>query len=126
VVTLVDRATRYTMVIALPNRHKADAVAHALIEQMGCVPSHLRRSLTWVRGLQMAHHGAISAALGRQLATHYPDGTARWTNSCSSSPPSVIESSCSARRRTEGEAPSARHAARRSSNARKSALLSAI
>src|ERR1700739_2862519 len=63
VATLVDRATRYTMVVALPNGHKADAVAHALIEQMGRLPSHLRRSLTWDRGPEMAHHAAISAAL---------------------------------------------------------------
>ena len=63
VATLVDRATRYTMVVALPNGHKADAVARALIEQMGCLPSQLRRSLTWDRGLEMAHHAAISAAL---------------------------------------------------------------
>ena len=59
----MDRATRYTMVVALPDGHKADAVAHALIEQMGCLPSHLRRSLTWDRGLEMAHHAAISATL---------------------------------------------------------------
>jgi len=63
VATLVDRATRYTMVVALPDGHKADAVAQALIEQMGCLPSHLRRSLTWDRGLEMAFHAAISAAL---------------------------------------------------------------
>jgi IS30 family transposase len=63
VATLVDRASRYTMVVALPDGHKADAVAHALIEQIGRLPSHLRRSLTWDRGLEMAHHAAISAAL---------------------------------------------------------------
>jgi hypothetical protein len=55
--TLVDRATRYAMVVALPDGRKADAVARALIEQMGCLPVHLRRSLTWDRGLEMAHHG---------------------------------------------------------------------
>ena len=63
VVTLVDRATRYAMVVALPHGRKAEAVARALIDQMGCLPSHLRRSLTWDRGLEMARHGAISAAL---------------------------------------------------------------
>src|SRR5271166_4179424 len=63
VATLVDRATRYAMVIALPDGRKADAVARALIEQMGCLPVHLRRSLTWDRGLEMAHHAAITAAL---------------------------------------------------------------
>jgi IS30 family transposase len=63
VVTLVDRATRYAMVVALPDGHKAEAVARALIEQMGRLPAHLRRSLTWDRGLEMAHHATITAAL---------------------------------------------------------------
>jgi hypothetical protein len=63
VAALVDRATRYAMVVALPDGRKADAVARALIEQMGRLPVHLRRSLTWDRGLEMAHHAAITAAL---------------------------------------------------------------
>src|SRR5258708_7453170 len=63
VATLVDRATRYAMVVALPDGRKADAVARALIEQMGGVPVHLRRSLTWDRGLEITHHAAITAAL---------------------------------------------------------------
>ena len=46
VATLVDRATRYTMVVALPDGNKADAVADALIEHMGRLPTQLRRSLT--------------------------------------------------------------------------------
>ena len=63
VATLVDRATRYAIVVALPDGHKADAVARALIDQMSRLPAHLRRSLTWDRGLEMAHHAAITAAL---------------------------------------------------------------
>jgi IS30 family transposase len=63
VATLVDRATRYAMIVALPDGRKADAVARALIEQMGHLPVHLRRSLTWDRGLEMAQHAAITAAL---------------------------------------------------------------
>ena len=80
VATLVDRATRYMMVVALPDGHKADAVAHALIEQMGCLPSHLRRSLTWDRGLEMAHHAAISAALSMPCssATRTTPGSKPW------------------------------------------------
>ena len=63
VATLVDRATRYAMVVALPDGNKADAVAAALIEHMGRLPAHLRRSLTWDRGSEMAQHSAITAAL---------------------------------------------------------------
>ena len=63
VATLVDRATRYAMVVALPDGHKADAVARALIDHMGRLPTHLRRSLTWDRGSEMAHHEVITTAL---------------------------------------------------------------
>ena len=63
VATLVDRATRYAMVVALPDGNKADAVAAALIDHMGRLPAHLRRSLTWDRGSEMAQHSAITAAL---------------------------------------------------------------
>ena len=64
VATLVDRATRYAMVVALPDGNKADAVARALIDHMSRLPTHLRRSLTWDRGGEMAQHSAITAALG--------------------------------------------------------------
>ena len=63
VATLVDRASRYAMVVALPDGNKADAVAAALIDHMGRLPAHLRRSLTWDRGSEMAQHSAITAAL---------------------------------------------------------------
>jgi IS30 family transposase len=63
VATLVDRASRYAMVVALPDGNKADAVARALIDHMGRLPAHLRRSLTWDRGSEMAQHSAITAAL---------------------------------------------------------------
>jgi IS30 family transposase len=63
VATLVDRATRFTMVVALPDGYKAVTVAAALIEQMGALPPGLRRSLTWDRGKEMAAHATITAAL---------------------------------------------------------------
>ncbi len=63
VATLVDRATRYTMVVALPDGYKADTVAAALVEHMATLPTHLRRSLTWDRGREMASHATITGAL---------------------------------------------------------------
>ncbi len=63
VATLVDRATRYTIVVALPEDYKADTVAAAVIERMSQLPAHLRRSLTWDRGREMASHATITAAL---------------------------------------------------------------
>jgi IS30 family transposase len=63
VATLVDRATRFAMVVALPDGNKADAVARALIDHLGRLPAHLRRSLTWDRGSEMAQHSVITTAL---------------------------------------------------------------
>ncbi|WP_436975383.1 IS30 family transposase [Nocardia asteroides] len=63
VATLVDRATRYTLVVALPEGYKADAVAEALTRHMGRLPGPLRRSLTWDRGREMAAHTVITDAL---------------------------------------------------------------
>jgi len=63
VATLVDRATRYTMVVALPHGYKADTVAAAVVEHMAMLPTEVRRSLTWDRGREMASHATITAAL---------------------------------------------------------------
>lgn len=63
VATLVDRATRYTMVVALPDGYRAEAVAAALIDHLGRLPVSARRSLTWDRGREMATHAVVTAAL---------------------------------------------------------------
>jgi IS30 family transposase len=53
--TLVERATRFTILLHLPGDHTADTVATAMIEAMGELPEHLRRSITWDRGSEMAN-----------------------------------------------------------------------
>jgi IS30 family transposase len=52
--TLVERATRFTMLLHLPTDHTAETVAAAMIETMRDLPEHLRRSITWDRGSEMA------------------------------------------------------------------------
>jgi IS30 family transposase len=44
--TLVERKTRFVMLIALPNGHAADVVADALADKIVELPEQLRRSLT--------------------------------------------------------------------------------
>jgi len=53
--TLVERATRFTVLLHLPDDHSAATVATAMIEAMGALPDHLRRSITWDRGSEMAN-----------------------------------------------------------------------
>jgi transposase, IS30 family len=53
--TLVERATRFTLLLHLPGNHTAEVVAAAMIEAMHDLPEHLRRSITWDRGSEMAN-----------------------------------------------------------------------
>ena len=58
--TLVDRASRFTILLHLPGRHTAEAVRDALIAAMSSLPPRLRRSLTWDQGKEMALHAEVT------------------------------------------------------------------
>lgn len=60
--TLVERQTRYVMLLHLPHGHDAVAVRDALIETIMTLPEHLRGSLTWDQGAEMAGHRSFSIA----------------------------------------------------------------
>jgi transposase, IS30 family len=63
--TLVDRASRFTILVHLPGRrHDAQTVRDALVLAMAALPAQLRRSLTWDQGKEMALHDQITEALG--------------------------------------------------------------
>jgi transposase, IS30 family len=61
--TLVERRTRFTILLHLPDGHNADAVAAAMIEAMHHLPAHLRRTITWDRGTEMAGYRDIQMQL---------------------------------------------------------------
>ena len=61
--TLVERSTRFTMLLHLPDDHSAETVAAAMIEAMRELPEHLRRSITWDRGSEMANWRQIHMQL---------------------------------------------------------------
>jgi len=60
--TLVERATRFTMLVPLPDGKSAPAAAAALTPVIAGLPDALRRSLTWDQGKEMAAHAQISVA----------------------------------------------------------------
>jgi transposase, IS30 family len=65
--TLVERTSRFTILLHLPDRHDANAVAAAMIAQMRHLPEHLRRSITWDRGVELAGYRDIQLALDTTL-----------------------------------------------------------
>ena len=74
--TLVERATRYTMLVHLPDGHTAEEVSTALIGTVARLPEHLRLSLTWDRGSEMACHGDITTATG--MPVYFCDPGSPW------------------------------------------------
>lgn len=65
--TLVERSTRFTILLHLPGDHTAETVAAAMIQEMGKLPEHLRRSITWDRGSELAAYAKIQTALETTL-----------------------------------------------------------
>ncbi|WP_327167527.1 IS30 family transposase [Streptomyces subrutilus] len=62
--TLVERTSRYTALVALPDGIKAQQVRPHLTRSILGIPKQLRRSLTWDRGREMAEHRDFTAATG--------------------------------------------------------------
>ena len=68
VATLVERSTRFLMLVALPGgHHQADAVADALAAAITTLPKQLARSLTWDLGHEMAQHQRFTIETGVQV-----------------------------------------------------------
>lgn len=65
--TLVERSSRFVMLVHLPRSRGADAVADGLADKIVQLPQHLRRTLTWDQGTEMAHHARFSVATGVQV-----------------------------------------------------------
>jgi len=65
--TLVERRSRYVMLIHLPKGRDAEAVRLALTEQVQRLPAELRRTLTWDQGKEMAEHVRLTLATNMQV-----------------------------------------------------------
>jgi len=76
IATLVERKTRFVMLIALPNGHTADVVADALAKKIVELPEQLRRSLTWDQGKEMASHARFTDETG--VPVYFCDPASPW------------------------------------------------
>jgi transposase, IS30 family len=62
--TLIERSSRYVMLLHLPNGHNAGQVRDALITLFRALPAGLARTLTWDQGGEMARHHEFSTVTG--------------------------------------------------------------
>ena len=76
IATLVERKTRYTILVPLPGGHAAALVADALISVFTPLPAGLRRTLTWDQGNEMFQHARIEHATG--LSIYFADPHSPW------------------------------------------------
>ena len=76
IATLVERKSRYVMLCKLPNGHNAEAVRTALAKRIVTLPTHLRRSLTWDQGKEMAEHTQFTVDTGVQV--YFCDPKSPW------------------------------------------------
>jgi len=74
--TLVERTTRFVMLLHLPDDHTAESVQDAIVAKITQLPEHLRRSLTWDQGSEMANHRAIARAT--DLDIYFCDPHSPW------------------------------------------------
>jgi IS30 family transposase len=76
VATLVERASRYLTLVALPDGYKAEQVRPALAAGVARLPEQLRRSLTWDQGKEMAEHTRFTVDTGVQV--YFCDPRSPW------------------------------------------------
>jgi IS30 family transposase len=91
--TLVERATRFTMLLHLPRMdghgleprvhngpalagRGAEAVRDAIASAIATLPEQLRRSLTWDRGKEMAQHAQLRIDTG--IEVYFADPHSPW------------------------------------------------
>lgn len=91
--TLVERTTRFTMLLHLPRMeghgmgksvkngpalagHGAEAVRKAIAGTISNLPAHLRRSLTWDQGAEMAQHAQLRIDTGLEI--YFCDPQSPW------------------------------------------------
>jgi IS30 family transposase len=76
IATLVERQTRYVMLVHLPGGHTAEEVRDGLVATMSTLPAHLRGSLTWDQGSEMANHKSFTIAT--DMDVYFCDPASPW------------------------------------------------
>ena len=72
----MERASRFVLLLHLPDGYGPEQVAAAMTDAMGGLPGAIRRSLTWDQGSEMAGHAQISVAT--ELDIYFCDPHSPW------------------------------------------------
>ena len=75
IATLVERRSRFTILVKVPSKDTATVVA-AVSRQVRKLPASLRRSLTWDRGLEMAKHKSFT--VDTKVQVYFCDPQSPW------------------------------------------------
>ena len=74
--TLVERSTRFVLLLHLPDGRGAPEVEAAMKEAIATLPKELVRSITWDRGKEMANHLSFTVATG--IPIYFCDPKSPW------------------------------------------------
>jgi len=76
IATLVDRHSRFTILVKIPYDRTAERVAALLAEKMQELPEFLRKSVTWDQGKEMARHADFTVKTG--IPVYFCDPHSPW------------------------------------------------
>ena len=76
IATLVERASRYVMLVRIPYDRTAQRVAALLAQKMETLPDFLRNSVTWDQGKEMAEHASFTVKTG--IDVYFCDPHSPW------------------------------------------------
>ncbi|MCU1692301.1 MAG: family transposase [Frankiales bacterium] len=74
--TLVERTTRFLMLVHLPVDHTGESMRDGLVATMQTLPEQLRRSLTWDQGCEMSRHRDVTIAT--DMPVYFCDPASPW------------------------------------------------
>ena len=76
IATIVERTTRFTLLVPPPIDRKAHTVRDAIASRIVELPKQIRRSLKWDQGKEMAGHAEFKVAAG--VAAYFSDPHKTW------------------------------------------------
>jgi transposase, IS30 family len=74
--TLVERTTRYVLLLHLPAGRDAHLVEQAMRQAITALPAELARTITWDQGKEMAYHADFTVATG--IPVYFCDPHSPW------------------------------------------------